>query len=79
MLISFSLRAQFGTDIKANAIHGSSTSHHAIESMKLIFGDLEFNPDGTVKGILINTIIAAASVNSFTFSGGTLDFLDIGE
>ena len=43
------LRAQFGSDIKANAIHGSSSALHAEESMKLIFGDLKFNPDGTVK------------------------------
>ena len=47
----FRLRAQYGHDIKANALHGSSTAEHAMESMKLVFGDsLEFNPDGTVKG-----------------------------
>ena len=46
----FSLRAQYGQDIKANAVHGSSTQEHAKESIKLVFGEMEFNADGTVKG-----------------------------
>ncbi len=49
-LISFRLRAQFGTDIKANALHGSSTEDSAKEAVKLVFGEeVEYNEDGTVK------------------------------
>ena len=52
MFIYCRLRAQYGHDIKANALHGSSTVEHAVESMKLVFGEsLEFNPDGTVRGV----------------------------
>lgn len=46
------LRAQYGHDVKANALHGSSSVEHAKQSMKLVFGqELEFNEDGTVKGM----------------------------
>ena len=40
----------FGTDIKSNAIHGSSNVDHAASNIKLVFGELEFNTDGTVQG-----------------------------
>ena len=45
----FSVRASFGKDIKANAVHGSSDVNRAQEEMKLVFGDVQFNADGTVK------------------------------
>ena len=44
------LRAMFGTDIMKNAVHGASTKEGAIEKIQMIFGDIEFNEDGTVKG-----------------------------
>ncbi|CAH1788236.1 unnamed protein product [Owenia fusiformis] len=43
------LRAKYGKDVKANALHGSSSVNHAHEGIKEIFGDLEFNKDGTLK------------------------------
>ena len=46
----FSIRAQFGQDVKANAVHGSSTADHAKESIKLVFGDVEFSSDGMLTG-----------------------------
>ena len=52
LLFSFRIRAQFGTDIKQNAVHGSSNEEHASKNIKLVFGDLEFTPDGRVKGRL---------------------------
>ena len=44
------LRAMFGTDIMKNAVHGASTKEGAIEKIQMIFGDIQFNEDGTVKG-----------------------------
>ena len=49
MSFNCSIRAQFGTDVKANAVHGSSDVEHAKEHIKLVFGDMEFSADGTVK------------------------------
>ena len=47
--ICFSLRANYGTDVKSNGLHGSSNQEHAVAEMKILFGDVEFNEDGTVK------------------------------
>ena len=49
----YRLRAKYGTDIKANALHGSSNVLHAADNIKMMFGDIEFNADGTVKGIFL--------------------------
>ena len=40
----------FGQDILNNAVHGPSSHESAKETMKAVFGDLKFNPDGTLKG-----------------------------
>ncbi|BFZ22067.1 hypothetical protein BsWGS_25104 [Bradybaena similaris] len=45
-----SLRAQFGTSILNNAVHGSSSHSRAKQEIREIFGDLAFSEDGTVKG-----------------------------
>ncbi|KAL5005973.1 hypothetical protein ScPMuIL_017131 [Solemya velum] len=45
-----SLRASFGNTILQNAVHGSSSREQAEMSMKVIFGDLHFKPDGTLQG-----------------------------
>ena len=45
------MRAQFGQDILNNAVHGSSNQERAMEEMRAVFGELNFNPDGTVQGI----------------------------
>ena len=45
----FRLRAIYGEDTLKNALHGSSTSEHAMKTIKMIFGDVDFNPDGTPK------------------------------
>ncbi len=37
-------------DIKSNALHGSSNVDHAKANIKLVFGDVEFTPDGELKG-----------------------------
>ncbi|GFO05422.1 thioredoxin domain-containing protein 3-like protein, partial [Plakobranchus ocellatus] len=45
-----SIRAQFGQDVLNNAAHGSSNAERAMEEMRAVFGELNFNPDGTVQG-----------------------------
>ncbi|CAG5119172.1 unnamed protein product, partial [Candidula unifasciata] len=45
-----SLRALYGTSLLLNAVHGSSSLERAKEEMQIIFGDLKFSEDGTVKG-----------------------------
>ncbi|KAJ8320307.1 hypothetical protein KUTeg_001894 [Tegillarca granosa] len=44
-----SLRAAYGSSVLQNAVHGSSDPDHAKTSIQRIFGDLDFNADGTVK------------------------------
>lgn len=36
-----------------NAIHGSSNKEHASNTIAMVFGEVEFNEDGTIKGTLI--------------------------
>ena len=48
MFTSYSIRAQFGTDIKANAVHGPSTEDNAKEVIQELFGDLQTKTDGSV-------------------------------
>lgn len=47
----YSLRAQFGSDTMKNAVHGSSTVEKAEKVIKEFFPEVEFLPDGTVKGL----------------------------
>uniref|UniRef100_A0A8B9DI95 NME/NM23 family member 8 n=1 Tax=Anser cygnoides TaxID=8845 RepID=A0A8B9DI95_ANSCY len=38
-----SIRAQFAQDILSNAVHGSSTREHALESIECIFGEIDID------------------------------------
>jgi len=43
-----SIRAQFGSDVKANAVHAPTTESEAQLVIKEVFGDLKTKTDGTV-------------------------------
>lgn len=43
-----SLRATFGTDAKANALHGESNEESARRVMTEMFGEIKFQSDGRV-------------------------------
>lgn len=47
-MIFCSIRAQFGADVKANAVHGPTTEENAKTVIGEIFGDLKTNSDGTI-------------------------------
>ena len=36
-----------------NAVHGSSNKEHVNKTIAMVFGEVEFNEDGTIKGTLI--------------------------
>ena len=42
----YRIRAQFGTSVVLNAVHGPSSSSAAENEIKLIFGDVEFDEQG---------------------------------
>jgi len=42
----FSIRAQFGSDVKANAVHGPSTAENAQLVIGEIFGDVKTTQHG---------------------------------
>ena len=53
----YSFRALYGENTLRNAVHGSSNKEHASKSIEMIFGEVEFGPDGSVKeGMFIITI-----------------------
>lgn len=43
-----SIRALYGVDVIANAIHASSNMQRAMDEVKVVFPDIEFNADGTL-------------------------------
>ncbi|KAJ8004399.1 hypothetical protein DPEC_G00135310 [Dallia pectoralis] len=49
-----SLRARFATDILHNALHGSTSQHHAQEKIQFLFGDItsDLNSDGVFDSTL---------------------------
>ena len=64
MAISCRIRAQFGHNSLANAVHGSANQEEADKNISLIFGDLDITPDGRVKGSLPWTPILVKVINS---------------
>ena len=53
----YSFRALYGENTLRNAVHGSSNKEHVSKTIEMIFGEVEFGPDGSVKeGMCIITI-----------------------